>query len=323
MTSILRGALKWLALVLITVAFWVANLTYPHPYLNNLVFTFFSISVIYLLLRVLFEHITLSRIQDIKTKYAFRKGTTVLFYLLIAVTVAMVWVQNTQALLLSYGIIGAGIAIALQDVFKNFAGSIFIITSGLYTVGDRIEINKMYGDVIDIGLWNTTLMEIREWVIGDQPTGRITLIPNGLVIGNPVLNYTKDFTFIWDEITIPITYGSDWKKAATVFMGILREQHDVISSVAEKAIELVGEKYYILPKVVEPAIYLTLTDNWVQFSLRYVVDVRERRAVQDHLNRKILEAVEREDRITIASETMTVTGSHKVELKRGEGEQVQ
>ncbi len=316
MKSILQDLVKWAMLVGITGAIWVVDLTYPHPYLEKLVFTCAVISIIYLLVRVLFENFSLSRIEDIKTKYAFRKGTTVLYYLLIAVTVAMVWVQNTEALLVSYGIVGAGIAIALQDVFKNFAGSIFILTSGIYTAGDRIEIEGMCGDVIDIGLWNTTLMEIQGWVKGDQATGRITLVPNGYVISSPVLNYTKDFTFIWDEIVLPITYGSDWKRAITLFTDILREQGEQHLAQAEEIVRRVGEKYFIVSRIMEPSIYLTLTDNWVQFTLRYIVDVRERRVVHDQLSRKILDAVDKEETITIASETMTVTGTHKVELQR-------
>jgi small-conductance mechanosensitive channel len=316
MKPILRDALKWLILVAITLGLWAANLTYPNDYLQRSVITFFSISIIYLGLRVLFENITLSRIADVKTKYSFRKGIAVVFYLLIIMTILIIWVENTQTLVVSYGILGAGIAIALQDVFRNFAGSFFIFGSGLYSVGDRIEIDGKTGDVIDVGLWNTTLMEIRGWVDGDQPTGRITLVPNGAVISTPVFNYTKDFTFIWDEITVPLTYQSDWKEAITKFSAILKEQNDQMAATAENAIELVGTKYYIVKKVVEPAIYLTTTSNWVQVSLRYVVDVRERRQVQNDLSRKILAAVEKSDVMEIGSSTMIVTGRHQITLEK-------
>jgi small-conductance mechanosensitive channel len=318
MRQIFRDALKWLGLIAITLAIWGVDLYYPNNYLERGVITLFSISMIYLGLRVLFENLTLSRISEIKTKYSFRKGITVVFYLLIVVVVSIIWVENTQALVVSFGIIGAGIAIALQDVFRNFAGSIFIISSGLYSVGDRVEIDEKMGDVIDIGLWNTTLMEIQGWVDGDQTTGRITLIPNGAVISTPVFNYTKDFTFIWDEITIPLTYQSDWKEAIRVFSSILKEQNDKMVAEAETAIERVGTKYYIIRKGVEPAIYLTTTSNWVQISMRYVVDVRQRRQVHNDLSRKMLAAVEASDVMEIGSSTMIVTGRHQVTLQQKE-----
>lgn len=316
MRSIIRDTMKWLVLVGITIVLWAADLYYPHPYLYNLTITFFAIAAIYLILRVLFENITLSRIEDNRTRYSFRKGISMLFYVLILVSTAMIWVQNTQALLVSYGIVGAGLAIALQDVFRNFAGSFFILTSGLYTVGDRIEMDGKMGDVIDIGLWNTTLMEIEGWVHGDQPTGRITLVPNGAVIASPVFNYSKDFTFVWDEITVPLTYNSDWKEAIRLFTDILKEQNDAMAAQAERAIEQVGAKYYIIRKGVEPSIYLTVTSNWVEFALRYVVDVRQRRPVKHELSRKVLEAVEKSENLEIGSSTMIVTGRHEVTLEK-------
>jgi small-conductance mechanosensitive channel len=318
MSPILRDTLKWLILITITIGLWVAHRTYPNEYLQHAVYTVFSIAVLYLGLRVLFENLTLSRIEDIKTKYSFRKGITIVYYVMVLVTIATIWVENTQGLLVSFGIIGAGLAIALQDVFRNFAGSIFIISSGLYTVGDRIEINEKVGDVIDIGLWNTTLMEIKGWVAGDQQTGRITLVPNGQVIATAVFNYTKDFPFIWDEITVPLTYQSDWKKAITIFSALLQEQNDQMAEEAEKAIDRVGTKYYLIRKGVEPAIYISMTSNWVQLSLRYVVDVRQRRQVRNDLSRKILEAVEASDAIEIGSSTITVTGRHEIALRKEE-----
>ncbi len=318
MRSIAKDALRWVGLVTVTVILWFINQDYPSFWLGNLVLTFAGISIIYLVIRVLLENLSFSQIQDPKTRYSFRKGTSVLFYFLIFITIFAIWVRNTQALLVSYGIVAAGIAIALQDVIRNFAGSVLIILTGLYTVGDRIEINQVFGDVIDIGIFNTTLMETGGWVGGDLPTGRITLIPNGYAISNTVYNYTKDYNFIWDEISVPITYESDWKEAISVFAEILDTETAPTVAYAKGEIEKTGEKYYFPRKVIEPRIFIALTDNWVAFSLRYVTRVRERRMIRDHLSRRILEAVEQSDSLEIASETMTITGSHRVRLEQTE-----
>lgn len=90
--------------------------------------------------------------------------------------VVRIWVEYTQTLLVSYGLIAAGITIALQDFFKNFVGGIMIFTTGTYRVGDRVEINSKFGDVIDIGIFYTTLLELKEWVEAEQPTGRISMV---------------------------------------------------------------------------------------------------------------------------------------------------
>lgn len=104
------------------------------------------------------------------------KALSVLSIVFIIVFILQIWVTDTSSLLVSYGIIGAGLAFALQDVFKNFVGGILIIVSGYYRVGDRITIDDKSGDVMDIGILNTTLMEIRGWVGGDQPSGRLLMI---------------------------------------------------------------------------------------------------------------------------------------------------
>jgi len=108
-------------------------------------------------------------------------------------------------------------------VFKNFIGGLMIFINGLYRVGDRIEINQKYGDVIDVGVFYTTLMEMRVWVSGDQNTGRITIFPNGVFLTGTLQNYTRDFDFIWDEIALPITYDSDWHQAANMILEIVKK----------------------------------------------------------------------------------------------------
>jgi small-conductance mechanosensitive channel len=224
--------------------------------------------------------------------------------------VASIWVKDPQSLVVFFGIIGAGIAIALQDVVKNFAGSIIILLTGVYTVGDRIQIEEITGDVIDIGMMQTTLLELRGWVEGDQATGRLTIIPNGKILTNPVNNFTKDHSFMWDEIEIPVTYTTDWRKAIEILNTIARLETKDITSIAEKEISQIGERYYLPMRDIEPAVYATITDNWVNLSLRYVTYVRERRIMRARLNRMILDAFSKE-KIEISSTTQTVTYVHK------------
>lgn len=226
------------------------------------------------------------------------------------------WVENTHTLMVSYGLIAAGVAVALQDFFKNFVGGIIIFVNGTYRVGDRIEVNSKYGDVIDIGMLYTTLMEMKEWVAGDQATGRLSIIPNGYVLSNTVNNYTKDNDFIWDEITIPITYDSDWNEAITKIRNVVKGETESVAARAEKAVSELGEKYYLFKRSVEPEIFLTLTDNWITFGIRYISDVRERRLLHNKLSQVILNEIKRSEKIKIASTTLEITDFPEVILKQ-------
>ncbi|MFC2026777.1 mechanosensitive ion channel family protein [Chloroflexota bacterium] len=223
----------------------------------------------------------------------------------IAVGIA-IWVDNLQALLVSYGILAAGVAVALQDVFKNFAGSLIIFITSTYHVGDRIEINSKIGDVVDIGLFYTTLLETNEWVNGDQATGRLSIIPNALVLSGIVNNYTRDHPYIWDEISIPITYDSDWKEALKIIERVIDTETKEITAKSETSISKLSDKYYLPEKATEPTVFATLTDNWINMNIRYITEVRQRRILRDRLNRTLLSELEKIDNIKIASESMDI-----------------
>lgn len=295
------------ALVLLSAGLGVAAHAFDDQIVTNLFFTSVVLMVTYLIFPILISIFIIRRITDMKTQYTAKKAISVLSIILILVLCLRIWVTDTSSLILSYGIIGAAIAFALQDMFRNFVGGFLIIISSMYRVGDRISIDDKYGDVMDIGIMSTTLMEIRGWVSGDQPSGRLLFIPNGFVMNHSLYNYTSDHSFVWDEISIPLTYDSDWKLAKDLILGIVIKETASITERAEKEIEQIGEKYYLPKKVVEPSSYITLTDNWIMLDVRYVSDARNRRILRSWLSELILAAIEKEDKITISSTTMTVT----------------
>ncbi|OPX69062.1 MAG: mechanosensitive channel MscS [Methanoregulaceae archaeon PtaB.Bin056] len=277
------------------------------PAVTNLFFTSLVLAASYLVFSILLGQVVVRRIQDQKTRYTARKVLSILSIVVILVASLRIWITDTSSLIVSYGIIGAALAFAVQDVFKNFVGGILIIVSGYFRVGDRISIGDHVGDVMDIGIMNTTMMEIRGWVKGDQPSGRLVVVPNAQVINHVFFNYTRDHSFVWDEIPIPLTYDSDWRKARGIILSILKHETDTMTGQAEAEIERIGEKYFLPRKVVEPSVYLSLTDNWILLEARYVADTRTRRILRSRLSELILAALEKEETITIASETMTVT----------------
>ena len=311
-----QATLRTVAVIVIsgtaTVIFLLMALAYPDIFLERVFYTSLTISLVYVFFLVV-ESLTLRRIKDERERYSFRRTVSILKLVVTGVILLRVWI-DTNYIFVAYGIVGAGIAVALQDLFKNFVGGILIIVSRTYQVGDRIEISETMGDVIDIGILMTKILEIHARdVKGDQATGRIAVVPNGAVLSARVFNYTMDHTFVWDEISIPITYGSDWQRAVSLFLDIVRRETAVTARRAEREIERIGERYYLPKREVEPSVYLTLTDNWIAFDIRYVTDVRRKRATKDDLSRKLLEAVEATDGIAIATENIIVYDGGPVE----------
>ena len=289
---------------------WIGNIYFPGQYLYQISLTLWTIAGAYLFIKVLSAKFLLQKIDDKLVRYSLNKIITILSAAVAIAIILHVWFPDTQSLVVAVGVISAGIVIALQDVIRNFAGGILILTGNLYHVGDRIEIAGETGDVMDIGIMNTTMMELRGWIASDQATGRITTIPNGKVITNDVHNYTKDHSFLWDEIMIPISYSSNWKKAKEVMLEIVTRETAEIVKEAEAEIEKIGETYYLPRRMVEPAVYLTPTDNWISFHVRYVTRVKERRAFRTRISEMILEKVQEYPDISISSTTTTVTIAH-------------
>ena len=280
---------------------------YPNIVITKLFYSFLTLTVTFIIFKYLFQDNISNKIKDSKTRYALKKTTYILYIIITTIIIIRIWVQDTQTLTISYGLFAAGVAISLQEFFKNFVGGIILFVTREYSIGDRIEINSKYGDVIDIGILYTTLLELREWISSDQPTGRLSIIPNGQILSATVNNYTKDNKYIWDEIEIPISYESNWKKAITVIEEIVREYSKEIVVDAAKEISELSNKYYLSKKAVIPEVYIKLTDNWINFNIRYIIEVRERRRVHNDLSKLILTAIQDSGDITIASETLKLS----------------
>lgn len=303
-----------LGLLILAIGSWTINVYYKDVDLAKFVYSTIAITLSYLFFRIIMEQIVARRIHEPKTRYSFRKTTHILFLVTSFIIVLRIWIINPQALLVAYGLVAAGVAIALQDLFKNFAGGIMIFAAGIYEISNRIEIGGKYGDIIDINLFYTTILEIREWVNGDQVTGRITSIPNGMVLSQAVNNYTKDHHFLWDEISIPVTYESGWKSAISIMKAIAARETKETAAQARKSLEGLEEKYYLPERPTEPDVFVTLTDNWIMLRLRYVIEVRDRRFVNSRMSVLILQEFEGSPSITIASSTVSIVHAPNIRL---------
>jgi len=254
---------------------------------------------------------TLGRVvQDTNTRYRVRKLMTFIGYFLVIFVLATVFSDKLGGLNVALGVTGAGIAFALQEVIISVAGWFAINFSHFYKTGDRVRFGGINGDVIDIGLLRTTLMEVGEWIDGDLYNGRVVRVANSFVFKDPVFNYSGDFPFLWDEITIPIRYGSDYKTAQAMFERIAEETVGEYAEYAARSWEALVKKYMIENARVTPLITMTANENWMTFTVRYVVDYKMRRTTKNLLFTRILEEIEKtEGRVAIASTSMEVSVS--------------
>ena len=185
-------------------------------------------------------------------------------YFLIFLLAIASFTGRLEYLGISIGFISAGIAFALQEVILSIAGWVAILTNKLYSPGDRIELNGVKGDVIDVSITQTTLMEMGQWVSSDNYNGRIVRISNAFVFKSPIYNYSTDFPFVWDEINLPIHYQSDTKLAGEIILQIANDSLSDYAKFAEEHWKTMVKKYLIEHAIVEPTLSVKLTDNWVE-----------------------------------------------------------
>jgi small-conductance mechanosensitive channel len=229
-------------------------------------------------------------------------------YVASGIVILLVWLGSGSNLTVAMGILGAGIAFASQEVIGSFAGYVNVVTGNLYRIGDRVRIGDVVGDVLDISILRTTVMEIGEWVHADQYTGRIVTVANRVVFSAPVFNYTQHWRYVWDEIVIPVTYASDWRRAGEIMLAQGREYTSCFFEEAQAEFSRLAQAYPVQKASVEPTLYVVMTDNWIEITLRYIVEARERRQVEGQLHRELLQRFESEPGITVASATFEIVG---------------
>jgi small-conductance mechanosensitive channel len=223
--------------------------------------------------------------------------------LIIVLIILLNFVGDFGGLSAVVGLAGAGLAIALQDPIVSLVGWFLIIGKFGVSVGDRVEINGVKGDVIDIGLLRIAVLEVGNWVSAEQSTGRVVFFPNSFIFKNHYFNYSTGNSFIWDEIRIRVTHESDWKTAKQIIESVATRVSQAFVDEAKTQQQRVAQQFHINLGTLTPYVYVSIAESGVDLLLRYLTAIRKRRATQDEICREILEAFEREPGIGLASPT--------------------
>ena len=247
-------------------------------------------------------------VSNNSTRYSFKKFVNFFGYLVFGIAVMIIFNYDVSSVTLALGVTGAGIAFALQEVIMSIAGFLAVLFGDLYKVGDRVQLGGIKGDIIDVGVLRTTVMEIGDWVNGDLYNGKMVRIANSFIFKEPVYNYSGNFPFLWDEIEVKLKHTSDIQYANGVFYEILHEELGDFTSESKAAWSKLTKELYIEKAQIEPMISLTWDENWITFTLRYIVDFKKRRGTKNVLFTKILAAIrDSNDRLQIASSAVEIT----------------
>lgn len=257
--------------------------------LLNLMVSAIAVAIIWTA-RWLILRIAYRRASDVRARYRWRKTTTYIAAFTTVFAFFRIWVGAMGSLATFFGLLSAGMAIALKDPLANFAGWLFIVWRRPFAAGDRITVRAHTGDVIDQRVFMFTLLEVGTETGAGQSTGRVVHVPNGWMFTDSVINFTRGFPYVWNEIPVLVTFESNWRAAKQILFDIAAEHGNSLTEEAERKLRREAQEYLIFYSKLTPTVYTTVRDSGVQLTMRYLIEPRRRRGSEQQIWEAILDA---------------------------------
>jgi len=274
-------------------------------FLENAIWTCAAAAAVYIVTRAA-QRTLIKGSVDIEARHKLRLSITWAGVLAFVIAAIFIWGGQVRNLGIFLGILGAGVALSLQETLVSIAGWLLLVIRKPFDIGDRIEIDGRVGDVIGVSVFQTSMLEVGNWIKADQSTGRMLIIPNSMLFRHAVYNYSKGFPFIWDELSTTVTFESDWEEAERLMLEKAEIEADKMEAEVKRQIEKMQARYAIHYEKFSPIVYTSIDNNGVTLSLRYLSPVRQRRTMNHRISRNVLKALLAHPRIDLAYPTTRI-----------------
>ena len=243
------------------------------------------------------DRLVMQHIQNVVYRYNLRRVLRLVMVLLLGLTAISAVFANWYAAVLSFGIVSVILGFALQSPTTSFIAWIYILFRRPYRVGDRIQLEGVSGDVIDISYLDTTLWEFGgQYLSTDHPSGRIIKFPNSKVLNSIVFNYSwENFPYIWNEVKFQVAYDSDLSFVAETMERITLELlGDAMSDRVETYQEILSNTAIDgLNVKKQPTVVFRPNNTWIEVICRYLVIPREQGRVRSNLTFAMLQELKK------------------------------
>ena len=259
------------------------------PFQNPIVEKVFETVIIAIFILVLYTagvYLIVRKMPDEASRFTAVRIFIVLLLALGLLLGLMEWVQDPGQIVLVLGIIWAALVVALRDLIQNVVGSLTLLITRMYRIGDRIQIKGVYGIVMDIGIFRTTLMQLDK-ESGDHPRGEIITIPNGVLFREMITNTSRDLSVTGDEIRITLPFSADLQNARKLVLEVVNKHTCEIQQKAAKEIELLGDKKYLPAFGTQPTVYLHIDEYQVLMVVKYFTESDRRSEIKGRIVEEI------------------------------------
>ncbi len=205
---------------------------------------------------------------------------------LVVLALLFIWGSEVRDLLVSLVVLASAIVLGTKELIMCVSGSIVRATTRSFEIGDRIEIAGIRGDVIDLGVLGTTILEIGP---GHQRTGRTQVIPNSLMLSNAVANETFTEDYVLHTFVIPLEKGADWRAAERRLLAIATDASAEHAEAAREHIDAIGARHGLSSFDVDPRVTVHPDANGVTLRVRIPTPARERGSLEQSMIRRFLD----------------------------------
>lgn len=210
--------------------------------------------------------------------------------LLLSVIFAVsIWHSEIYTMSISLAAFAAALAIATKELLLCIAGSFYLTGARPFQIGDRVEIDGIRGDVIEVGFLSTQLLEVGPGDLTHQYTGRTLCIPNGKLLSSHVSNETYSNEFVLHVFKIQIKATAEWEFHRDALLESSNEECEQYIKIATRHFEQIARRRHLATPIIEPQVNIKISaPNSLTLVARVAVPARERGRVEQKIVRSYL-----------------------------------
>jgi small-conductance mechanosensitive channel len=187
------------------------------------------------------------------------------------------------------GLAGAGLTVAMKDFIVAFFGWFVLMGRNGIRVGDWVEINGVGGEVVEVGLLKTVLLETGSWADSGHPTGRRVSFVNSFAIEGHFFNFTTSGQWMWDELQVLIPPGQDPYPIIDGIQKLVEKETETNASSAEAEWKEASARYRVKALSAVPGINVRPTAAGIEVHVRYITRAYERHEARKRLYEAVVE----------------------------------
>lgn len=228
--------------------------------------------------------------KETSRRWLIRLRNATFFLLLLGLVV--IWAEELRVLAVTLFAVAAATVIATKELIQCLSGSVMRTVGRTFTIGDRIEIAGLRGDVIDLNVFTTTILEIGPNQLTQQLTGRAIVLPNSMFVDKPVINESFTDDFVLHVFKVPVEL-EDWQVAEQDLLAAANTECEPHLEQARQHFTKLGEHDGLFTMSVEPRITFAVPEaGKLELLARVPVPARKKGRIEQAILRRFLLAAD-------------------------------